>query len=109
MRKDHERLTREALESMRDRYESDISALREGHGMETRRLREGMEEANPKAGKAKTEAEMTAMAVDVNEAPKGEDPSGPRGCDRKDEKEPETMTVEWGAGLLYPPPQRGRE
>ena len=42
MRKDHERLIREALESMRDRYEVDISSLREWHGTEMWRLREGM-------------------------------------------------------------------
>ena len=41
-----------------------------------------------KAKKAKTEAEMMAIPVDVNEAPKGEDPPGPRGCDQKDDKEP---------------------
>ena len=36
------------------------------------------------------------MPADVNEAPKEEDPSGPRGCDRKEEKEPTPMMVEWG-------------
>ena len=41
---------------------------------------------------------MMAMVVDVNESLKGEDPSVPRGCDRKEEKEPFLMTVEWGGG-----------
>ena len=41
---------------------------------------------------------MTAMAADVNESPKGEDLSGPRGCDRKEDKEPSPMTVDWGGG-----------
>ena len=49
MRKDHERLIREALESMRDRYEVDISSLRGGHRTDMRRLREGMEEAKSMA------------------------------------------------------------
>ena len=40
MRKDHKRLKREALESMRDRYKDKISALKEEHGMQ--RLREVM-------------------------------------------------------------------
>ena len=39
MRKDHGWLTREALESMRDQYKENISALREGHGTGMRRLR----------------------------------------------------------------------
>ena len=86
MRKDHERLIREALESMRYRYEVDISSLRGGHGTDMRRLREGMEEAKSMAEKAKMEAEMMVMATDVNEAPKGEDPLIPRGCDQKEEK-----------------------
>ena len=42
MRKDHGRLTREALNSMRDRYEDEISALREGYGTEMQSMREGM-------------------------------------------------------------------
>ena len=46
MRKDHEWLTREALDSMRYRYEADISALREGHSTEMQRLREGMGRRN---------------------------------------------------------------
>ena len=50
-----------------------------------------MEEATPKAEKSKMDAEMTVMATDVNEAHKGEDPSGPRSCDRKEEKEPALM------------------
>ena len=41
---------------------------------------------------------MTVMAADVNEAPKGEDPSGQRGRDRKEEKEPAPMTVEGRGG-----------
>ena len=41
MRKNHERLTREALESMRDHNEDNISALRKGHGTEMKMLREG--------------------------------------------------------------------
>ena len=44
MRKDHERLMKEALESMRDRYEDEISYLRKGHGTEMKNLVEGMEE-----------------------------------------------------------------
>ena len=36
------------------------------------------------------------MAADVNEAPKEEDPSVPRGCDRKEEKEGVPMKFEWG-------------
>ena len=39
MRKYHKQLTREALESMRDWYEDNISALREEHGTEVQRLR----------------------------------------------------------------------
>ena len=57
-----------------------------------------MEEAKWKAEKTKTEAEMTAMAADVNEAPKGEDLFGPRSCNRKEDKEQELMTVEWWDG-----------
>ena len=85
MRKDHERLTREALESMRDPYEDKISDLMKGHGTEMINLREVMEEANSKWEKSKTEAEMTEMATDVNESRKGEDPLGPRGYDLKEE------------------------
>ena len=39
---------------------------------------------------------MTGMATNFNKAPKGEEMSGPRGCDRKEEKEPAPMTVDWG-------------
>ena len=46
----------------------------------------------------KTEAEMMAMAADINKSPKGEDPSGPRVCDCKEDKEPAPMTVKWGGG-----------
>ena len=42
MRKDHRRLMRKALKSMRDWYEDEISALRGGHRAEMRRLRKGM-------------------------------------------------------------------
>ena len=45
-----------------------------------------MEEAKSKAEKARSEAEMTLMAVDVNDAPKGENQSGTRGCDLEEEK-----------------------
>ena len=55
-----------------------------------------MEETKSKAKKANKKAEMKVMAADVNEAPKGEDPSGPRGCDCKEDKEPAPMTIEWG-------------
>ena len=41
---------------------------------------------------------MMAMVVDVNESLKGEDPSVPRGCDCKEEKEPVPMKVKWGGG-----------
>ena len=41
---------------------------------------------------------MMSMAAEINKSPKGEDPSGPRGCDCKEEKEPAPMTVEWGGG-----------
>ena len=93
MRKYHERLTRDALESMRDWYKDKISALREGRGTDMRRLREDMEEAKLKVEKAKTEVEMTAMDADVTEAPMVEELSDLRGCDRKEEKEPAPMAV----------------
>ena len=41
---------------MRDWYEDDILALREGHTTDIRRLREGMEEVKPKVEKEKTKA-----------------------------------------------------
>ena len=36
------------------------------------------------------------MAADVNEVLKGEESLFPRGCDKKEEKEPAPMMVEWG-------------
>ena len=45
-----------------------------------------MEEKKLKAEKLKTEAKMTEIATDVNEAPKGDDLSGLRVCDHKEEK-----------------------
>ena len=36
------------------------------------------------------------MAAEMNKAPKGEDPSGLRGCDRKEEKETAPVAVKWG-------------
>ena len=51
-----------------------------------------------KVEKAKTEVVMTAMDVDVTETPMVEEPSGLRGCDRKEEKEPAPMVVVWGGG-----------
>ena len=80
--------------------------------MEIQRLREGMEKAKLKSEKVNMEVDMTEMALDINEAPKGEDPLGPSGCDHKEEKEPAPMAVEWGgagAGRYPPPYQRGRE
>ena len=71
MRKDHKRLMREALESTRDWYEDDISSLKEENGTEMQSLREVMEDSKSKAKKKKTEAEMTAMAAYINQAPKG--------------------------------------
>ena len=68
MRKDHKRLTREVLDSMRDRYEENISSLREENRTEMKRLRRVMEEAKAKAEKEKMEAEMTVMDADINEA-----------------------------------------
>ena len=44
----------------------------------------------------KMEADMKEIVLYVNEAPKGEDPLGPRGCERQEEKEPAPMMVEWG-------------
>ena len=41
---------------------------------------------------------MKEIVLYVNEAPKGEDPLGPRGCERQEEKEPAPMTAEWGGG-----------
>ena len=67
MRKYHKRLTREVLEYMRDSYEDNISVLREGHGTDMRRLREGVEEEKLEAEKANMESEMTATAAYVNQ------------------------------------------
>ena len=58
------------------------------------RLSGGKEEAKANAEKLKTEAETTAMAAYINETPKGEETSGQRGCDCKEEKEPAPITVE---------------
>ena len=41
---------------------------------------------------------MMAMAVDINEAPKGEDLSVSRGCKHKEDKEPEPIMVEGRGG-----------
>ena len=71
MRKDHKRLTREALDSTRDWYGDDISSLREEHGAEMQRLREVTEDSKSKAKKVKTEAEMRMMAAYINQVPKG--------------------------------------
>ena len=105
----HKRPTREAMESMRDWYEDEISALGEGNGKEMQRLREGMEEAKSKAEKEKAEAEMTTMAADVNEALKGEDPLVSRGCDRKEDKEPAPTTVNWGGRAIISSVAAGQE
>ena len=68
MRKDHKRLTREVLDSMRDWYEENISSLREENRTEMKRLMRVMDEEKAKAEKEKMEAEMTVMDADINEA-----------------------------------------
>ena len=56
MRKDHKRLTREVMDTMKDWYEDNISYLRERHWTEMQRMREGMEEVKFKEETEKTEA-----------------------------------------------------
>ena len=52
---------------------------------------------------------MTGMATNFNKAPKGEEMSGPRGCDRKEEKEPAPTTVNWGGREIISSVAAGQE